>query len=75
MASVDKIIIRYGEKNLELTEPEAQELRDVLNRIFQGMTFIPIVQPCPPQCPYQPTYPVYPEITWGGTGTVTYTMK
>jgi hypothetical protein len=40
-------------------------LRDVLNRIFQGMTFIPIVQPCPPQCPYQPTYPVYPEITWG----------
>lgn len=70
---IDKICITIGKKKLELGLEEAKELKLILNDLFgkeKELEFIPYYPtpavPCP--LPHYPDYPIYPTITYSGTG-------
>ena len=63
---IEKIVIKVGEKTIELTHEEVVNLRSELNQMF-GQPYYPVY-------PTYPSYPTYPY--WSGVdsrGGITYT--
>jgi hypothetical protein len=74
MIQIKEIVIKIGDKDIELTPDEARELKTILDELFdkKGMvipTFVPIPYPV---YPIVPTYP-WSQGTWVVTGTGTAT--
>ena len=51
-AKIQKIILKIGKKEIELSMEEAKELKKILGDIFQEKEFIPI--------PFPQPHPVFP---------------
>ena len=62
---IEKIILKVGEKTIELTEDEARQVWADLNPRFSQPTYVPIYPTYPASVPY-PTYPY-----WISSGTIT----
>ncbi len=56
LAEIKKIVLKIGDKELEITLDEAKELKDLLVKTFgsDNINYIPFTYP-------QPYYPVYPR--------------
>jgi hypothetical protein len=60
---IEKIILKVGEKTIELTEDEARQVWADLNPRFSQPTYIPYYPPAIP-------YPSYPYWISNGTATI-----
>jgi hypothetical protein len=73
---VTKVVIRIGDKPVELTIDQARELKDALNELLGSKETVylpssPVIIDRPYPYPYTP----YWTITYGNTGTVTYSAS
>ena len=61
---IEKIVIRIGDKQAELTVEDAKALRDVLDQMFgKEKEYVPYYPTTWPWYPWKPWYA--PTITWG----------
>jgi hypothetical protein len=61
MVKVEKIVLKIGERELELSPEEVKELKEVLDKMFGDEKIVHHYYPHYPY--YYPSYPTYPP-TW-----------
>ena len=81
-ATVEKIVLKVGDKKIELSVEDAKDLHKILGDLVGDKIVINSPLPCPCPSPSPWIYPVYTkpwdnwEITWedsGDTASITYT--